>query len=147
MKKLIILPLIFLLSSCVGIDRNSFDGLFSEVTGVLPNTDNDTHYFIVIPGQGCSGCLQKAGEFMMKHHNKDSYTFIMTKFDSVKGLKLRFGKEPIEQAVIDKQNVFYNGGFNSMYPAIVAYSDNEFSINLADPYNFELWDEIGAVVN
>lgn len=128
--------------SCNDINRDEFDMMLSEI-GIDPPNES-VKYMIVIPGQGCSGCLQAARKFMKENYNRDDLGFILTKYDSYNQLRIMYGKDVIENknVFLDKESVLYNGGFNSMYPAIVEVEDGGFKIMLADPDHYELWNEI-----
>jgi hypothetical protein len=128
------------LSSCNIIDKKNFFRLMSEI-GVNDLTES-VKYVIIIPGQGCSGCLQKAREFMKANHSNSRYLFILTKYDSHNQLKILYGKDVLANAIYDRDNVMFNSGFNSMFPAVVSVSSSQFVINLASPDNQKLWNAI-----
>ncbi len=44
---------------------------------------------IIIPNQGCGGCISYAEEFYLKHKNNTRYYFIFTSVTSVKELRYR----------------------------------------------------------
>lgn len=138
-----ILPLIvicFATNCCQQLDRGRVSDLSEAVGFELNKLKSD--YLIILPGQGCSGCLQKARQFMMDNYENDKFKFLLTKFDSKKQLKIMYGSKVIEKVILDNKDLFYEGGFNSMYPAIIKLTNGSFKIRLADPDSYSLWNEI-----
>lgn len=79
---------------------------------------------------------------MMDNYENDKFKFLLTKFDSKKQLKIMYGSKVIEKVILDNKDLFYEGGFNSMYPAIIKLTNGSFKIRLADPDSYSLWNEI-----
>lgn len=135
-----ILILLVLVTSCNRLDKNHIIGLSLEVGFDIEKLTSD--YLIIIPGQGCSGCLQAARSFMNENYKNDKFKFLLTKFDSEKQLNILYGHKIVERAILDKLDVFYKGGFNSMYPAIIDLRNQSIKVKLADPDHYSLWKEI-----
>jgi hypothetical protein len=130
----------FMINSCSRQTNSHFNDLIIEVG--VQEIPNQTNYVILIPGQGCSGCLQAARKFMKANYKDERFMFILTKYDSFNQLKILYGTEVLEYSVLDKSDIFYNSGYNTMYPAIVSVKNGDFKIRLADPDHYALWEDI-----
>lgn len=77
---------------------------------------------IIIPRTGCSGCIGLADYYFLEEtYDTRKVQFVFTKISSLKTLRIRLGKDKIEQShvYIDINNSFSKGALNSLYPAIV----------------------------
>lgn len=84
--------------------------------------DSDVVAYVIIPNTGCSGCITSAETFLKNTVSKsDKLRFILTNIASVKMLKLKIGNKIVDHpnVYIDKENMFYKGSFNSIYPTIL----------------------------
>ena len=63
--------------------------------------DISSEYVIIIPQNGCPGCIQKGFEFAQNHLDKECLTIVLTKISDLKRLKIQFGYDNI-----NSRNVF-----------------------------------------
>lgn len=134
-----------LLMSCNDKKREQFETAHSQLISNEARADWSSKYYVIIPGTGCSGCLKKAQEFMKGgRFNSSDFNFILTDYESKKRLGFIYGDSILSlgNVHLDKENVFYNGGFYSMYPILVKSDSKEFSVRHIDPYSFEVWTEL-----
>lgn len=123
------------LVGCMGIDqKQSYDNFLSSIWSQeeLENIE----YAIIIPHQGCSGCITYAEDFYLKHKNKNKLKFIFTHIISLKNLKNRL-KIDIENSYIDKDNKLLSIGEpdKNIYPCILQIKNgNVYNISYQSPY-------------
>lgn len=82
---------------------------------------NSYKWIVIIPGAGCSGCIQE-GEFFMKNYvNNDKILFVLTNLSSLKILQSKTGVKIKEHSniYIDRDNNFYLPTINSVYPCVI----------------------------
>ena len=76
-----------------------------QVEAKLKDLDNNPigsySFIIIIPEEGCSGCISEAEDFYMNNKERQDLFFIFTNISSIKSIKLRVGKD-----IKDKKNVF-----------------------------------------
>lgn len=58
--------------------------------------DISSPYVIIIPQNGCPGCIQKGLEFAQNHIGIECLTIVLTKISDMKRLKIQFGYDNIK---------------------------------------------------
>ena len=94
-----------------------------------PNNGNYKTYMI-IPSVGCSGCISNVETFVKKNYEKlENTKFFLIKVNSYKSLKLRFGKEFLNQKNVEIISIdgSKNWENNLKYPVILHLNENEIS--------------------
>lgn len=116
---IILCSLVFGITSCsikentVNEFEEKFDVLGSELR--LASFKN----VILLPGEGCLGCISKTEKFVKTVSDSDDILVIFTNVKSVKILKLKLGLDLGEDFFyLDKQNLFNSGRLYSMYPTV-----------------------------
>lgn len=82
---------------------------------------NSYKWIVIIPGAGCSGCIQE-GEFFMKNYvNNGNILFVLTNLSSLKILQSKTGVKIKEHSniYVDRGNDFYLPTINSVYPCVI----------------------------
>lgn len=85
-KVFMLLAIVLLCLSCNSNIR-SFDDLLKK--DFTQNQLKKTDYIIVIPNEGCSGCITHAEEFYSSNKDRDNIIFIFTNIISMKNLKYK----------------------------------------------------------
>lgn len=94
--------------------------------------------YVIIPNQGCEGCISHAEAFVKKHiTEQDNIRYIFTKIQSVKLLKIKLGSDVISNSKIflDTANTIeYPDKKNDIYPMIVTVHGQKITtINYQSP--------------
>lgn len=100
----------------------------------LDSTTVNCQYIMLIPNSGCTGCISDAEYFFKEYNDKNEILFIFTHVISNKDLRIRLGKENVQQenVLIDKNDDFYFEKYQeSIYP-IVAVIKNKKVVALKD---------------
>ena len=83
---------------------------------------------IIIPEEGCAGCISEAEDFYMANKERKDLFFIFTNISSIKSIKLRVGKdvEDKENVFLDIDNDFLSEQFNeNIYPIVFDIRDKD----------------------
>lgn len=87
--------------------------------------------YVIIPNQGCEGCISQAEAFVKKNiAKKDSIRYVFTKIQSAKLLKIKLGTDILNSSkvLLDTANIIiYPDKKNEIYPMIVTLSENKIS--------------------
>jgi hypothetical protein len=111
--------------NCISNKRNKYiNTVISELNKLASFSKESYNYVIIIPQDGCVGCISEAESFLMEN-NDNSIFFIFTKVYSEKDIKLRIGESINKPNVyIDKKNVFVYDNFSeNIYPLIFNIKD------------------------
>jgi hypothetical protein len=97
-----------------------------------------TGSYVIIPNQGCEGCISTAEDFVKKHYaTNEGIRYIFTRIQSVKLLKVKLGSEVMNsrQVLLDTANVMvYPDKTKAIYPMIVKVADHQIkSITYQSP--------------
>ncbi len=101
--------------------KNSNNNLYKELTK-LPNLKlNMVDYILIVPNQGCGGCITYAEEFYNKNKESDNLYFIFTQIASLKNIKSKL-KLNSSNTYIDAKNSFVKFFPEDMkiYPCLIA---------------------------
>lgn len=113
------------LGSCQPDNRKAL----AESVSQLIHPDSTNEIVVVIPNQGCQGCISEAEKFVLNNYNKlDNVNYIFTQIHSVKLLKLRLGDSVIFSPKVKldvKNEISYPEKAKEIYPMIVYYQDAE----------------------
>jgi hypothetical protein len=104
---LFVLFLIFLFLCCK--EKTYYSEIADVVKSELGDSLKDYDRVYVIPGSGCTGCINSAENFFLENVKNRKNKFILTYNFSIKNLALKLKKENLEQenVLIDTKNIFY----------------------------------------
>lgn len=126
-KLLCFLFCIVYLTNC---QENKQAQLLSSLKRLDPEM-RSSQFYVIIPNQGCDGCISNMEDFVIKNHQ--AYTdvkFIFTRITSKKILKLRLGKDLLSQKniVLDFENsVIFPEKEQEIYPMVVCIQNDHVS--------------------
>jgi hypothetical protein len=110
-----LITLAFLLNAC-GQNNNI---THSAVKKIVKDSINFYNRLIVIPGEGCSGCISDAGSFVKDNIDSlNSTLIIFTNISDKKMLSLKFGRALFihENVKLDTDNFIAGTELASIYP-------------------------------
>jgi hypothetical protein len=89
-----------------------------------------TGSYVIIPNQGCEGCISEAEAFVKKNITKSNIRYIFTRIQSTKLLKIKLGNDIMnsQKILLDTANTIeYPDKKNDIYPMIVTVSDHKIT--------------------
>jgi hypothetical protein len=89
-----------------------------------------TGTYVIIPNQGCEGCISQAEAFVKKNITKDNIRYVFTKIQSTKLLKIKLGNDIMSsrKILLDTANIIeYPDKKNDIYPMIVTVSNHKIT--------------------
>lgn len=120
-KGLVFLLLMLFTNSC----KEQHGQLASAIKKIDPQT-LPTGSYVIIPNQGCEGCISTAEDFVKKHYaTNESIRYIFTRIQSTKLLKIKLGSEVMSSShvLLDTANVIvYPDKAKAIYPMIIMMS-------------------------
>lgn len=93
----------------------------SSVTGLSGVSQSGTT-FLLIPSEGCSGCISDASGWAMEHiDDKNDLYVIFTRETDLKSLKIKIGEHFLshQRVFVDTFGVLNYGSEASIYPQVV----------------------------
>ena len=137
----IIIPLFavifFGISSCrekqSKIEQNFLSAAISDL-----NNKNSYEWIVILPGLGCTGCIEEAELFMGEYLDINEILFVLTKTESLKILQRKINRRLKNYSNIhyDKQSELVVPTNNSIYPCILELKNNKIvSIEFSTPDN------------
>lgn len=125
-KGLAFLLLILFANSC----KEQYGSLTSAIKKIDPQT-LPTGSYVIIPNQGCEGCISTAEDFVKKHYaTSEGIRYIFTRIQSAKLLKIKLGSEVINSSkvLLDTANIIvYPDKAKAIYPMIIKMSDGHIA--------------------
>jgi len=86
---------------------------------------------VIIPNQGCEGCISTAEDFVKRHYTSaQDVKYIFTRAQSLKLLRIKLGTEVMSSSkvLVDSGNVIrYPEKEKDIYPMIVTMKDGEIT--------------------
>ena len=97
-------------------------------------------YTIILPNQGCIGCITVAEQFLMDHYQDDRCLFILSSIVSIKSLKNRLEEKLLNSAnvVLDTENILGSKINQFIYPIVIIEENNKKKIIFQKPGEFAL---------
>src|ERR1044072_4331474 len=90
-----------------------------------------TGHYVIIPNQGCEGCISTAEDFVKRHYTSaQDVKYIFTRAQSLKLLRIKLGNEGMSsrKGLGDSGNVIrYTEKEKDIYPMIVTMKDGEIT--------------------
>ncbi len=124
-NKYLILIAVLTLVFTVSCKKNNKEIEETYLTSLLNETNidniNNYNYVVILPGLGCSGCIQEGEAFMKKNIDNKQILFILTKVESLKILqrKIDIKIKNYANIFVDKNDVFKIPTNNNIYPCLV----------------------------
>ncbi|MGO4291194.1 hypothetical protein [Chitinophaga sp. RAB17] len=113
---------------------NSCKEQYGQLTSVIKKIDTKTlpaGSYVIIPNQGCEGCISTAEDFVKKHYaTNENIRYIFTRIQSSKLLKVKLGSEVMgsSHVLLDTANVIvYPDKAKAIYPMIITMSDGHIT--------------------
>lgn len=123
--RLLLLFLTLLVSAC---SRQNGVGKLSQAIDALDANDLATGSYVIIPNQGCEGCISTAEAFVKNNIGKsDSIRYIFTRIQSAKLLKIKLGNDVMSsnKVLLDTADMIeYPDKEKEIYPMIVTVKDH-----------------------
>lgn len=121
-----LLLFLFILSSCSSNNESLRKNIAALDSNML-----STGSYVIIPNQGCEGCISQAEDFVKKHiTGTDNIRYIFTRIQSTKLLKIKLGSDIMRsrKILLDTANIIeYPDKKNDIYPMIVTVSDHKIT--------------------
>lgn len=134
----------FLFLSCKKTDKERETQTISNGIEQLKLKSN-TNWLIILPGMGCTGCIQEGEAFVKDNLSNPNIFFIVTNLRSLKILQQKIGKkiQGLPNVFIDHKNIFAIPTSNRVYPCIVQLNkgkiiDHEFQ----SPSNGQAFEQL-----
>ncbi|SFF02452.1 hypothetical protein SAMN05518672_11496 [Chitinophaga sp. CF118] len=122
--------LIFLCALILGACSENNESLRKSIYALDANMLSTGNY-VIIPNQGCEGCISHAEAFVKKNiANSDSIRYIFTRIQSIKLLKIKLGNEIMSsrKMLLDTANTIeYPDKKNDIYPMIVTVHNHRIT--------------------
>lgn len=123
----------FILFSVISLFSCSLNKSYTgQVEAKLKDLDNNPigaySFVVIIPEEGCAGCISEAEDFYMANKERKDLFFIFTNISSIKSIKLRVGKDvgDKENVFLDIDNDFLSEQFNeNIYPIVFDIRDKD----------------------
>lgn len=120
--------------------NNSEKKLVTKVSDTFQYDLKNLNAVVILPNQGCQGCITEVESFMVNNANKElGIKYVLTKIMSRKILRQKIGDSIYlsKSVFIDSLNIFSSvGNKNSIYPAILYLENGRFkSIEFQSPNN------------
>ena len=84
-------------------------------------------YILIVPQNGCSTCVKKSYEFILKNWDSPKIKYVFTHYSSQKAVKIRFKVLKVEDvtplAFVDTGEAL-ELGISQMYPSLISVGDN-----------------------
>jgi hypothetical protein len=111
---------LFLLLSCKKTDKERETQSISDGMEQLKLNER-TNWLVILPGMGCTGCIQEGEAFVKENITNPRIFFVVTKLQSLKILQQKIGRkiEGLPNVFIDTKNSFTVPTSNGIYPCIV----------------------------
>lgn len=122
----VLLSLLFL--CCKG--KTYYSAITDVVKSELGENLKDYDKIFIIPGSGCTGCINSAEDFFLNNVNNVKNKFIFTYNFSRKNLVIKLKKENVERenVLIDDKNIFYLDKYKEkIYPIAIELVEGKVS--------------------
>ncbi|MFZ2906531.1 MAG: hypothetical protein WAZ98_10045 [Cyclobacteriaceae bacterium] len=117
---------IFALVGCIAKPMSQFDILEAKLLEINSNI-LDSKSIIVIPREGCGGCIQNATFFVKNRFDSIESTVIFTGVGDRKLLHLQLGDKVLanNKCFVDTGNILMESQLTSIYPIIIFLENNK----------------------
>lgn len=122
--------LIFLCALILGACSANNESLHKSINA-LDNNMLPAGRYIIIPNQGCEGCISHAEAFVKKNiGGPDNIRYIFTRIQSIKLLKIKLGNDIMasNKILLDTANIIeFPDKKNDIYPMIVTVNNHKIT--------------------
>lgn len=135
-------------NSCNNLKNIEIKFLNSVIENYL-EIDNTKKWILILPGVGCTGCIQEAETFVKENVDNNEVIIILTKISSLKILqhKLQININDYSNIYIDKENIFDIPTENSIYPCLVKINNGSVvSYEFQSPGNGKAFHELKSQI-
>lgn len=119
----IISLILLIIGGCARSQNSSEEQIFIEALDEIIKKGSELKdgVYIIIPNVGCESCINSAEEFLLNNLGNNDITFILTKFTSIKQIKIHLGERVIKSSnvILDRNSIVYKKGLESIYPAFI----------------------------
>ncbi|CAD0009618.1 hypothetical protein [Flavobacterium chungangense] len=153
MRKLLFYTILSsLIAFCFSCNKSIQEKEKDQLTDAVDNIGikKNIDWIVILPGLGCSGCIQEAEDFLKKNANNKRIFFVLTKIESLKILQQKTGVKIGEHSniIVDRADQFIVPTDNSIYPCIIKFSDGELlSHEFQSPDNSNAFEKLKARVS
>lgn len=106
----------------IGCVEPEYKETTNSLSKILPATTEDM-IVVVIPNQGCTGCISEAESYVMANHQKaPNISYVFTRIQSHKLLKRKLGDSILNRTnvILDEKNyITYPDEEKEIYPMII----------------------------
>lgn len=88
---------------------------------------DDEQFILVVPQNGCSTCVKKSYNFILRNFEKVNIKYIFTHYSSTKAIKVRFkvlGKDDTSNISFIDLSIALEHGLSQMYPSLLEVDKN-----------------------
>lgn len=115
----LIIIIFFILTGC-SIKSKTVKEFQIKVDELELENLNQIKHILILPGEGCSGCISKAEKFVTSLPDNPPILVIFTNIFSVKILKHKTKLDfSTSTFYLDKENIFNKGRAYSIYPTVL----------------------------
>jgi hypothetical protein len=122
--------MVMLINGCISKEEKQKEEVIKFVNQYfsLKNISNP-QYIIILPNQGCIGCITIAENFLIENASDSRCTFILTSIVSMKVLKTKLGNDisALKNVHFDKENFLGSNIKQLIYP-IVIWQENGYEV-------------------
>lgn len=120
MNLIITVLLLILVESCKK-DNKKVEAEFFASSITKTHIKDSVKWIVILPGLGCTGCIQEAELFMQENVGNKEILFVLTKIESLKILqkKINITIKEHSNIYIDRERIFDIPTYNTIYPCIV----------------------------
>lgn len=131
MKKLVLLLTVISLFSC---HTNEKFKILSEDLKIIDHDQSNFKKVIIIPNEGCTGCISNATAFIKENIDSLKSNVIFTGIQDFKVLKFKIGNKVLnsKKVYFDRENKFMQKEIASIYPQMVLLDDDNGIIQFKD---------------
>jgi hypothetical protein len=117
-------------TSCQKSDKE-IESHFLESAIEAADTENKYNWLVILPGLGCTGCIQEAEAFMQENVENREILFVLTKIQSLKILekKIELKIENHPNILVDRSNSFVVPTRHNIYPCIIQLENGKLKMH------------------
>lgn len=124
-KSPLLVLMVMVVSACQPIPGKQLAQAIEAIVG----PDTKTEIVVVIPNEGCEGCISVAETFVKENYNKfENINYIFTQIHSVKLLKLRLGDSVVSHPYVKfdiNNSIIYPERSKEIYPMVVYFDRDQ----------------------
>lgn len=103
-------------------------------------------YILIVPQNGCSTCVKKSYDFILKNYANPNIKYVFTHYASKKRVKVRFivqGQKDVSRIGFVDLPIAQKYGVSTFYPTLLELTANgEAKVVLMNADDMSDWDEL-----